>query len=88
MENARNVIMLEVNKDIIDSMHGLCQTQCSLILQISYLVNQVNNEAITWDGADWPNTYLVEVKTICYHTFYVLLKHVNVMVRIKININI
>lgn len=47
MEKARNVIMLEVNKDIIDSMHGLCQTQCSLILQISYLVDQVNNEAIT-----------------------------------------
>lgn len=56
--------MLEVNKDIIDLMQGLCQTQCSLILQISYLVDQVNNEAITWDGADQPNTYLVEVKTI------------------------
>ena len=38
--------------------------ECSLMLQILHLIDQVSNGAITQDGAGWLNVYLAKFETI------------------------
>lgn len=63
------------------------KVECSLMLQILHLIDQVSNGAITQDGAGWLNVYLVkfEINNIMHFTYF--WKYVNIMVPIIMRVN-
>lgn len=65
-KKTKNVTILGVNKNkwkLIKWMDW-AKIECSIMLQISHLIDQVSNDAITQDGIGWLNVYLVKFETI------------------------